>query len=512
MLSTITSGVIKGIEGQKVNIETCIGNGLPNFNIVGLASKSVIESRERIRSAIIHSGYDFPHGHITVNLSPASLNKNGSHLDLPIAIGVLSSTLVVNSRKAKAYAVIGELSLSGRIMPIDGVLPLIIAFREAGIKKVILPVRNVKEASMVEGISVIGVKKLEDAIVAINNELSEGDTFPITNNSSERIEECDYSDIKGQEYAKRALVVAAAGKHPLLMIGPPGCGKTMLAKRMPTILTPITNSELLETTIIHSVAGHLNKGSNNLINRPFRSPHHTISRAALLGGGVYPLPGELSLAHNGVLFLDEFCEFDTGQIEALRQPLEDHKIVISRQGITYEFPCRALVVMAANPCPCGFFGSESNECTCTAQEIARYRRRMSGPILDRIDLQLTMQEVRYEDLKFEKSGKNKVLDSETMSSMVSDAVKFSKLEGRDEKCGNISDKKIRDACLLGNLENKFLENAYDRLNLSPRSYIRTLKVARTIADIEQERKVSITHLAEALGYRCSEFDMGKDKI
>lgn len=509
MLSTITSGVIKGIKGQKVNIETCISNGLPNFNIVGLASKSVIESRERIRSAIVHSGYEFPHGHITVNLSPASINKNGSHLDLPIAIGVLSSTLVVNSRKAEAYAVIGELSLSGRVMPVDGVLPIIISLREVGIKKVILPARNMKEASMVEGISVIGVRKLEEAIYAINNEVSEGCSYVFTSEPSKTREDCDYSDIKGQEYAKRALIIAAAGKHPLLMIGPPGCGKTMLVKRMPTILPPITKNELLESTIIHSVAGQLNKGDNDLICRPFRAPHHTISRAALLGGGLYPMPGELSLAHNGVLFLDEFCEFDTGQIEALRQPLEDHKIVISRQGTTYEFPCKSLVVMAANPCPCGFFGSESTECTCTAQEIARYRRRMSGPILDRIDLQLNMQEVKYDDLKSDKRGKNIVLDSKTMSSMVSDAIKFSKTEGRDEKCGNISDKSIRDACLLGSLENEFIESAYDRLNLSPRSYIRTLKVARTIADVEQERKVSVVHLAEALGYRCGEFDKGK---
>lgn len=506
MLSRITSGVIRGIYGQKVTIEACISNGLPNFNIVGLASKAVIESRERIRSAIIHSGYDFPHGHITVNLSPANLSKNGSHLDLPIAIGILSSALVVNNQKAKSYAVIGELSLSGQIMPVDGVLPILISLRELGVNKVILPTKNVKEASMVEGISIIGVNKLEDAIKAINNEFSEGSNYLCEDAETVKRNKYDYSDIRGQEYAKKALVIAAAGQHPLLMIGPPGCGKTMLAKRLPGIMSKISKEELLETTMIHSVAGLLNKGANTIESRPFRYPHHTVTRAALLGGGLYPVPGELSLAHNGVLFLDEFCEFDTSQIEALRQPLEDHRIVISRRGAVYEFPCKALVVMAANPCPCGYYGSESKDCTCTAQEIARYRRRMSGPILDRIDLQINMQAVRFDDLESSIKDNNRILDSKTMRSMVEKAIRFSELQGRGTSCGNISDKKIREVCLLEQAEKKFLENAYNSLNLSPRSYIRTLKVARTIADIEQSTTVNVTHLAEALSYRCSEFN------
>lgn len=506
MLSVITSGVIKGIDGQKVSIETCISNGLPNFNIVGLASKSVIESRERIRSAIIHSGYEFPHGHITVNLSPANLSKDGSHLDLPIAIGILSSMLIVNNKKANSYAIIGELSLSGQILPVDGVLPIVISLRESGLKNIILPIDNVKEAMMVEGVSILGVRNLEDVIFCINNELKEID-IPVKNEIVKKdLENLDYSDIRGQEYAKRALVIAAAGNHPMLMVGPPGCGKTMLAKRMPGIMPKITKDELLETTIIHSVAGQLNKGKIFLSSRPFRAPHHTVTRAALLGGGLYPIPGELSLAHNGVLFLDEFCEFDIAQVEALRQPLEERKVVISRQGLVYEFPCNSLVIMAANPCPCGFFGSESKECTCTSSELARYRRRMSGPILDRIDIQLNMHEVKYNDLELSIKKDNEIMNSNTMRSMVYEAIEFSEMQGRGRNCGNIADNKIRESCKMDKLEHDFLERAYNSLSLSPRSYIRTLKVARTIADIEKSISVNISHLAEALSYRCSEFD------
>lgn len=506
MLSTIISGVIKGIDGQRVSIETCISNGLPNFNIVGLASKSVIESRERIRSAIIHSGYDFPHGHITVNLSPANLSKNGSHLDLPIAIGILSSMLIVNNKKANSYAIIGELSLSGQILPVDGVLPIVISLRESGITKVILPINNLKEALMVENISIIGVRKLEDVIVAINNELREVNNTANNEEVSTNIDNLDYSDIRGQEYAKRALVIAAAGKHPMLMIGPPGCGKTMLAKRMPGIMPIISKDELLEATIIHSVAGQLNKGNSFLRGRPFRAPHHTITKAALLGGGLHPMPGELSLAHNGVLFLDEFCEFDTAQIEALREPLENHKIIIARQGSVYEFPCNSMIIMAANPCPCGYLGSETKACSCTAAEIARYKRRMSGPILDRIDIQLNMYEVKYDDLELIDNRNNETMDSKTMRFMVDAAIRFSETEGRGSNCGNIADNQIREACKLDKTGRVFLEKAYNSLNLSPRSYMRSLKVARTIADIEQSHSVSIAHLAEALSYRCSEFD------
>lgn len=504
MLSTVTSAIIRGINGQKVTIETCISNGLPNFSIVGLASKSVIESRERIRAAIIHSGYEFPHGHITINLSPANLNKNGSHLDLSIAIGILSSMLIVNNKKAYSYAIIGELSLSGQVMPVDGVLPIVISLRKLGINKFILPTKNVKEAMMVEDVSIIGVNKLEDAINVINNEVKEYVKPSEDEAVGLNIDNLDYADISGQEYAKRALVIAAAGGHPMLMIGPPGCGKTMLAKRMTGIMPLITKDELLETTIIHSVAGQLNKGKNFINARPFRSPHHTVTRAALLGGGHYPIPGELSLAHNGVLFLDEFCEFDIAQIEALRQPLEEHKIVIARQGSVYIFPCNSLVIMAANPCPCGFFGSESKECTCTPSEIARYRRRMSGPILDRIDIQLNMHEVKYNDLELLDKKDNKTLNSKIMRSMVNEAVMFSEIQGRGRKCGNIPDNQIREACRIDKTGRAFLENAYNSLNLSPRSYMRTLKVARTIADIEKSKDVNISHLAEALSYRCSE--------
>lgn len=507
MNSNIHSAVIFGIKGISINIEATVSTGLPNFNIVGLPSKAILESRERIRAALNSLGYDYPLGHVTINLSPANVNKNGSHLDLPITIAILSTQFVVNHVKAKDIAIFGELSLDGSIKSVDGLLPMLIASGEKGIKKAIIPYGNYEEASLLEGFELICVKSLQETVDAINKD-TKGNTYTdfFSKNKMENYNVLDFADIHGQENAKRAIQIAVSGNHNLLMIGTPGCGKSMLAKRIPTIMPSLNKDEILETTIIYSAAGKINEYNSQDGSRPYRNPHNSITKTAFLGGGISPLPGEISYAHNGVLFLDELNEYSQSVIESLRVPLENKAICISRGNKHYNFPCNFLLVAASNPCPCGYSGSTKHECSCTALEIDKYRKKLSGAILDRIDLQLNMHEISYNDLEEDHYNN---LSSKQMKENIEKAIKFSIKEGRKNLCGNVSDKLIRDACGFGKEEKAFLENAYSKFKLTPRSYINIMKISRTIADLEESRSVKRIHIAEALSYRCSNFHNGE---
>lgn len=519
MYSRTRSAVCMGMEGREVFVETDISRGLPGVGMSGLASTMVMESRERIKNAIINSGYEYPKGRITVNLTPASLRKNSSCLDLPIAAGILASEGYIRTRMLEKWGIIGELALDGRVLGVEGALPMMLHMKDLGLRGIIVPEANRAEASLAGG-NIYAVTCLRECAILLSMDPdevagkaeSEGflckvlpeDADNMTQADSEqrnkRDDELDFADLAGQENAKRAVVIAAAGRHGLLMVGSPGCGKTMIAARMPGVMPAMNERELLETAMVRSVAGRGGDSIRLRYTRPFRSPHHTIGRAGLVGGGAYPVPGEITLAHNGLLFLDEICEFNKEVIEALRIPLEEKSITHFRKGEAFTFPCNFQVVMAANPCPCGFLGDPDRECTCTQADLERYRRKLSGPIMDRIDMKITMEKVGYDEL----TGGIRGQSTSDMRAQVEAALKFAADRGRPFFSSEIPDKDLGKYCRLGTEEERFMSSAYKSLSLSPRGYNRTLKVARTIADLDESEDIKTKHLAEALGYRLQE--------
>ena len=502
MLAKVLSSALVGIDALIVDVEVDIAQGLPQFATVGLPDGAVKESKDRVKSALKNSGYDFPNRKITVNLAPADIKKEGAAFDLPISLGILAAIGVVKTKWLKDYVLLGELSLDGGVKPVRGCLPVAVAARNAGFRGIIVPSENAPEGAVVEGLDVIGVGELAEVVEFLNGERP---IVPCVTDLEELFRQnadyCeDFSEVKGQEHAKRALEVAAAGAHNLLMIGPPGSGKTMLARRIPSILPPMSFAEAIETTKIYSVMGLLERDRALIVNRPFRSPHHTISDVGLIGGGNTPRPGEVSLSHNGVLFLDELPEFKKHVLEVLRQPLEDGKVTISRALLSLTYPSRIMLVAAMNPCKCGKNGDSSGSCICTPREVHQYRSRISGPLLDRIDIHIEVPAVRYRDLSDRAEGENSSLIASRVET--ARAIQHERFRGTRVNCNaQMTSRQIRKLCEPDAAGHRLLEMVTEKLGLSARAYTRILKVARTIADLEGAEHVREQHLAEAIQYR-----------
>ena len=503
MLVKVFGAAVQGIDATIVTIEVNSSRGI-KFFLVGLPDSAVKESHERIISALQVNGYRFPSRQIVVNMAPADIRKEGSSYDLPLAIGILASAGEIQPNKLSDYLIIGELSLDGSLQPIKGALPIAISARAKGFKGFILPKQNAKEAAVVNNLNVYGVENIKEVIEFFNDERELEATIVNTHEEFFQHQDCfdyDFADVKGQESVKRALEVAAAGGHNVIMIGSPGSGKSMMAKRLPSILPPLSLAESLETTKIHSVAGKLSKNDSLIATRPFRSPHHTISQVAMVGGGSNPQPGEISLAHNGLLFLDELPEFSRSVLEVLRQPLEDRHISISRAKYSLDYPASFMLVASMNPCPCGYYTHPTKACVCNPGQVHRYLNRISGPLLDRIDIQVEIVPVPFEKMAEQKTG-------ESSASIRQRVIKARKIQ--EERFANhpgiycnaqMESKLLQQYAVLDSQGLNLLRNAMMRLNLSARAYDRILKVSRTIADLEGSSSIQPHHLAEAISYR-----------